>query len=410
MIAILYSLLFVSLLYFYRRKNGNCVGTWLLLWYAIASALTVWEYYTTPINSTYLDEIATIYYASCQLIALTPFLILAKYDCRKFQYCEELFTYLAYVLVVFGIYKLVISIGDLYNNISILFGDIAQMRYAFYDRFMESKSISSFEKLTIIVNNLSYMTPFLAFYFLAKGKNRLSTLLFFASLGMPLGQMAHGEREGSLKYIVNIYFCYLFFKPVLSEVIKNKVKKIGAGTLVLFVIFIVAMTIGRFGGSSGNGVRDSLFLYGGDQPFLFTTFFNDQNLINQAQGGRINFQYFFPVVERVQGQINLYIDSDIYLNQFAGMPGSFFLDFGFNAILVIALISFFYLMVIKRSKKNEEGCYPVHVLFLFVFSFQVLFMNIFYYDFCSLFDVLFTVTFYFVCLFYKGKKENICSL
>ena len=404
MIAILYSLLFVSLLYFYRRKNGNCVGTWLLLWYAIASLLTVWEYYTTPINSTYLDFTACVYYAACQILALIPFLILGKYDCSRFLFNRELFRYLSFVLILFGFIKLATSVTELYRNIGILFGNIEEIRYAFYDSLLESQNKSAFDKLMIIINNFQFMSPFLAFYFLCKGEGKMALCLFIASLGMPVGQMTHGEREGALKYIVNLYFCYKFFSPSLTEVVRNRVKKLGVQILTPFIIFIVAMTLGRFAGAGNRGVTNSLFLYGGDQPFFFTTLFNDQNIISQIQGGRVNFQYFFPAIERVQGQINMYINSDLYLNQFGGLPGSMFLDFGYYAIVVIGLFSLMYYTIIRKAIKKSMYL-PLHITFLFYFSFQVLYMNIYYFDFCSLFSILFSLVFFIVCYFYKGNDK-----
>lgn len=408
MIAILFSLIFILLWYKYKKNNGNCVGTWLLLWYAITSILTVLEFYINPINSSYLDQASTIYYVVCQIIALYPFLLIAKYDCRKFQFCEELFLYLAYVLIPFGLYNLIQACVDLYGNINMLFGNISAIRQSFYSSFLESHEASPFQKLNIIVRRFNYMSPFLAFYFLCRNKKKIALWLLVASIASPLGQITKGEREGSLKYIVNIYFCYLFFKPALSEVVVKKVKTIGIGILVPFVIFIVAMTFSRFGGTGLSGVLDSLFLYGGDQPFFFTTIFNDSNILDQIQGGRVNFQYFFPVRERVQGQINLYIDSELYLNQFCGMPGSLFLDFGYNTIYVILFCSMIYVCLIYASKK-ERGRYPVHILFLLYLSFQVLYMNIFYYDFCDLFSILFSFVFFVICGFYSAKKDSFES-
>lgn len=405
MISIVYFIVYLLFFIFYTKKNGKCVGSWLLLWYTIAAALTMWEFYTTPINSTYLDLKATIYFLLCQIISLYPFLLLGKYDCRNFQYSESLFSYLGYILIGFGIYKLIYSSIDLYGNIEFLLGDMAQIRYAFYDNFLNKHNISSFEKLTIIVNKIQYMSPFLAFYFLCKRKIKMAIWLFIASLGMPVGQMVHGEREGSLKYIVNIYFCYLFFSSVLSDDLRNKIKKIGYIVVFPFLLFIIAMTFSRFGKGFDGGLLHSIFLYGGDQPFFFTALFNDNNIINQLQDGRVNFQYFFPVKERVQGQINLFVDSDIYLNQFGGMPGSFFLDFGYNTIFIIALFTIIYLFLIRNAKLIADCIYPIHILFLFYFSFQVLYMNIFYFDFFDLFGVLFTLVFFVVCYFYRGPVE-----
>ncbi len=242
------------------------------------------------------------------------------------------------------------------------------------------------------------MAPFCSIYFLAKGNKNLSVLLAIVSLSLPLRGISIGEREAILKFLANWGFVYLFFRPILSERIKKTLKRIGLIFFSPLILFVIAMTFARFGEDEG-GILRSLFLYAGDQPYFFTTIFSDSGIAAQAQGGRLCFRYFFPVPERVQGQINFFINSDIYLNQFGGLPASFYLDFGNLAIVVILIISLIYFLIIKHSKK-VSGKYPLHITALFVFSFQVLFMNIFYFDYGPLFSVLFSIFFIIVCWIY----------
>ena len=130
---------------------------------------------------------------------------------------------------------------------------------------------------------MQFMAPFLAFYFLCRGDKRLAVILFITSISSPLSQIVHGEREGALKYIINLVAYFLFFKSALSDAYSKKIKK----TIVIltspFILFIVAMTIGRFGFMGNDmGVLNSLFLYGGDQPFYFSHIFYDANILHKT--------------------------------------------------------------------------------------------------------------------------------
>ena len=402
MIAFLYLLLFVVLLSTYKKKAGLSVGVLLLSFYTLSALLTFLESFEGSPNSDYLDLKATIYYAVCMLISLWPFLVLGKLDCRYFSISEGILKYLSYVLIFFGLIDFISSSIDLFNNRAILMNDIGQLRMNFYDTMDEvAGDRSIFDKLTIMVKYLQYLSPFCCIYFITKRKNTLAWLLFIASISFPLHNMVIGEREASLKFLANYAFCVIFFRPHLSHETKKKLLRGGLIGISPFILFIVVMTIAR-ASITGISTGDNIFAYGGDQPFFFTHIFNDASIASQALGGRMCFRYFFPINERMQNQINDYINSDIYLNQFGGLPGSFYLDFGYYAILVIALITLLYFMVIKGATKHD-GKYPFYLLLLFYFSYQVCFMNIFYYDYIELYAFFLTLVLFLYCF----AKEKI---
>jgi hypothetical protein len=406
MLSFVFFLSFLLLYLTYRKGASKSVGAYLLLFYTISALFTWLEYYAGPINAPALTPLSTLYYISSVFISLFPFLILGKYDCRHFQMSERLFFYLSVVLIVVGFVDLVALSIKIINNRAFLLSNIADVRNAFYDNFLYSEPVGPFDKIRIIVREMMYMAPFCSIYFLAKGNKNLSVLLAIVSLSLPLRGISIGEREAIVKYLANWGFVYLFFRPILGEKIKKSLKRIGLIFFSPLILFVIAMTFARFGEDEG-GVLRSLFLYAGDQPYFFTTIFSDSGIAAQAQGGRLCFRYFFPVPERVQGQINFFIDSDIYLNQFGGLPASFYFDFGYLAIVVIFIISLIYFLIIKHSKK-VSGKYPLHITALFVFSFQVLFMNIFYYDYGPLFSVLFSVFFIIVSWIYP-KLQSVLS-
>lgn len=403
MIAGLYFILFLFLLLSYRKKHGLNVGLLLLLFYTLSAFLTFAEFFEGSPNGD-LDIKASLYYIVCVLISLWPFLILGKYDCRDFVLSHSILKYLSYILVAFGLVAFIQSIVDLYNNLDILFNNIGQLRMNFYSTMdVEAGNRSILEKLTILIKYMQYFSPFCCVYFITKNNKTLAWLLLIASLSFPLHNMVLGEREASLKFLANYAFCIIFFRSAIPAIVLKKIIRGGLMVLSPFVLFLIFMTIAR-ANIGGISVGQNIFAYGGDQLYFFSRIFTDSNIASQTLGGRMCFRYFFPIPERMQNQLNDYIQSDYYLNQFGGLPGSFYLDFGYYAILYIIFFSLLYYWFIKSAQKNN-GRYPFHLLVLFYFSFQVCFMNIFYYDYIELYAFFLTLVL-FLYSFVKDKFFN----
>lgn len=388
-VSIVYFLFFFLLTRTYYIKHGINVGTFLLLLYFVSVLLTLIESFWGPINHPTLEPDATFYYTVCVLISLWPFLLLAKYDCSFFEFSYIKICFLSYFLVFFGLIEVVTSVVDIYNNRAIFFGNIADVRLNFYDNTLDNVILnrSVFDKVIILMHYLQYMTPFCSIYMLSRGNTKFAFLLSVASLGFPLHNMTIGEREAILIFFSNWFFCFIFFRSLLSKKTKKKFKRIAFIFALPFVVFFVAMTVGRFLSAQSNiGGIESLLRYGGDMPFYFSHIFIDPSIEAQKLGGVASFNYLFPVSERLHGGYNEYINSDIYLNQFGGLAGTFYLDFGRYAIFVIASFAIAYYMFVK-STRRKNGKYPYHLFLLFYFSFQVLFMNIFYFDFNGLYKL-----------------------
>lgn len=166
----------------------------------------------------------------------------------------------------------------------------------------------------------------------------------------------------------------------------EKIRIFGIILVSPFILFIVAMTFARFENADG-GVLSSLIVYIGDQPYNYSYQFSSINIADQCLHGKLCFPYFFAQKEQLTGPLNDYINSPMYLNVFAGLPGSFLLDFGYYSIFVLVLFSmcFFFLTRYKRKQTQKLG---FNHLFIFLIYYQIVFMGLFYFRYSSKYFVI----------------------
>lgn len=376
-IAIYYFLAFLFVWLRYRKKAKKSIGALLLVFYVLSALLSlIIEFTPSFVKSAELDFLSISYYLLCMLISLLPYLYLGKKDSDNFQIPYNLLKNVSIFLIILGLIELFSSFVFIFSNLNAFLYNIVSIRDGFYETLGDVSQTSIFEKILIFVRPLQFMLPFCCLYFISMGNKKLAIWSAIASMCVPVHGMTIGERESILVFFSNYAFSYLFFRPKLKEDLKQRLKKTGLIAMIPFALFFASMSSGRFGEKEG-GVFGSFLAYGGKQPYFFSYLFNNPHIDAQKLGGRFCFQYLFPSNERAWKQLNEYISADIYLNQFGGMPGSLFLDFGYYSILIVILFSLAYYLMIKRCKKID-GKYPFYILFLFYFSYQVLFMNIFF--------------------------------
>ncbi len=412
MIIVLYFFVFVCLLYSYRNNRGT-VAFLLLSFYAASAFLSVLELYVVKDHYP-VSTVAILYFTCCILVSLWPFLILGKYDSRHFAIPDKFVQYLSVFLIFWGLIELYYSLIDLYEYRQILLTDMSEIRSMYYqgERISSSKG-NIIKVLAGWAHYIQYFSPFCCVYFYQRGSKKMALLLFWASLSLPVQKMTMGEREATLVFISNYLFCYTFFRNSMTKLDRARLIKKSLLLFSPFVLFFVLMTFFRFSMRTG-GVESSLFEYGGNQPFLFSYFFSDLNVEKQMLGGRYCFGYLFPEKERLTDHLNEYIFSHESLNRFAGMPGSFLLDFGYYAFFVVLFFAIIYLFFIK-STKRRGGQFSFVTFFFLYFSYQILFMNIFYYDFSTYYGVIMNILLFVGIYCYtemnkKKVKGNLLSM
>ena len=393
----LYFLFLFSL--FLKFKKRDSVAFFLLAVYLSSSFLSLLGeiYYPSKYD---INDWAILYYIICIIMSLLPFLIFGKYSSSSFLFNDRYIRYLSIVLISFGLISLYYSIQNLFT-ISTVVNNLRDVRQSYYQGYeLVESSNSLIEILSNWVNNINYLSLFFSVYFLTRKRFIYALLLFIASLSMPINKMCIGEREATLIWVANFTYSIIFFREAIPSNILLTFKKVSLVILIPMVVFFVAMTISRFEDEDG-GILKGLFVYGGEQCQNFSYFFT--HLDEQKLGGKLNFGYLFPLKSQLQGPINDYISSPIYLNVFGGIPGSLFLDFGYFTIFYIMVYSLISFILLKQSKQYKYSFWKC--IFLY-FNFQILFTGVFYYDFTTKYALVMHILLYSSLLFYNLILRN----
>lgn len=379
---------FIILIYFWPFRKENSIRRFILGLYLLSATVSVIKAFVNP-GDYPINPVAMLYYIICTLILLFPFRQLGYLNCNNFSLPPKYLSALSYCLIIFGAISWIYTVPKIFT-IQTLVNNMSEVRNAYYkgDLIFEGAA-SIWELLANWVTYIQYLSPFLCIYYFIKENtewNKIKAILLaIAALTPALNKIIIGEREATIIVFSNFLFAFIFWYPRFTKSQKRTLKLSSLFLVIPFALYVVLMTISRFG--EENGVGDSLIVYIGEQPFNYSYFFTSINISDQLLGGKLNFCYFFPEDEWLTESLNYYISSKEYLNVFAAIPGSFLFDFGYYSIFIIFLISIgFYLGIKKKYKKFTFTNFIFYIVY-----FQIVFMGMFYYDFTTKYVVIMTL-------------------
>lgn len=391
---------FIALLcIFLKLSKRKTIAEFIIFLYLISAGISILGI-IAGYNEVKVDNIATFYYALCVLISLVPVIKYANKDCRDFTYNTKFIKYFSYILIILSFIKIYYALSD-FSIIAANASNLRDVRSNYYQSGKDSLTPESpIEVAANLIIYISYLSPYFAIYNLANGKKVISILLLIASLCVPIDGLCIGEREASFKWLFNILAAILFFHPILSDELKTKLKRWTIILLIPVLIYIVLMSITRF----SDSILESLYIYAGAMPENFSYLFYE---VNPMLGGVLNFNFLIPNAPVLDGPLNSFISSSRYLNVFSGMPGSLWLDFGIYTIVYIVLITLLSLCVMHRIGRRNSFLQ----LFFLIFQMQILFMNIFYYDFFIKYWFYWVVIIFSILLIWTffHKKEKVLT-
>ena len=369
---------------FYRYRKEHTIRRWILFLYLFSASFSVLKLFVEPLHYS-IDGRAILYYLMTLFIVLFPIIRNGYIDNKYYSFNKNFLDKLSVFLIIFGIISLsyylpkVFSLRTMLNNMS-------EVRLAYYNGEVDYVPSSILEILCNWVSYIQFISPFLCFYYLLQNEKKRALLLFVVSLLPAVENLIIGEREACVIVLGNFVFSYIFYKDVIPKSYMEKIRIFGIILVSPFILFIVAMTFARFENTDG-GVLSSLIVYIGDQPYNYSYQFSSINIADQCLHGKLCFPYFFAQNEQLTGPLNDYINSPMYLNVFAGLPGFFLLDFGYYSIFVLALFSmcFFFLTRYKRKQTQKLG---FNHLFIFLIYYQIVFMGLFYFRYSSKYFVI----------------------
>lgn len=377
----------IILIYFWPFRKENTIRRFILALYLLSATVSVIKAFVNP-GDYPINPIAMLYYIICTLILLFPFRQLGYLNCNNFSLPPKYLLALSYCLIIFGAISWIYTVPKIFT-IQTLVNNMSEVRNAYYkgDVIFEGAA-SIWELLANWVTYIQYLSPFLCIYYFIKGNKFRAVLLAIVALTPALNKIIIGEREATVIVFSNFVFAYIFWYPKFT---KSQIKTLKLSSLFLavpFALYVVLMTISRFG--EENGIIDSLMVYIGEQPFNYSYFFTDINISEQTLGGKLNFSYLFPEEEWLTEPLNYYISSKEFLNVFAAIPGALLFDFGYYSIFIIFLISIcFYLTMRNRNKRHNFNNFLSYIIY-----FQIIFMGMFYYDFTTKYAIYMSLIVY----------------
>ena len=225
---------------------------------------------------------------------------------------------------------------------------------------------NGFEWISVnIVNYLKIIAMVIMMYYFVNGFNRLwGVLLFIATfLNTATISMYSSSRGTIFNYMLLLLLMYILYRKSFESRIRHVVDKIlvlfGAGAL----IYAIAVTNSRFGGSD-NSSRDSLFFYFGHAPIVF-----NQN-VSTINGYGYGSFFWYGLLNLLSIGVNLTQESigGTWGKQFYTYIGTWYIDFGFVGVIVL---SFVFSGIVKKLVKNSRPLLSTCFAIFFAASFLI---------------------------------------
>ena len=396
-------LFFFLLLFIVNRRYKSPVLNFVLLFYTMASICAIiTHYWLNP--RAYSTPLSIIFHIFCLYAFIMPILAYGKNE-RKRSFIlmdDKRFKLLSWSLIVLQIYSIIFFSGTVYSFIRN--GDF----YAIRSNLLVNADINAGRSLFRTVAGVaSYYYCFnilLFFYSIAfrSDKKWFLILLFGSSLSRVFHSMTYVGRDGILFWILACAFSFFTFKPYLDKNRINFIKRISVSFGAIAVLFIMLISLSRFG-ASDKGTLLSLIDYYGQPLNNFGRLFDK---VNDYNGTRSIFPLLYGQRGATGGEAMdnaeiFYSRYGFYSNAFFTFVGNMYRAWG---TYVTVVISFFY-MVFMSMRMNRVKT-SMRTLIILMFCSQMVLHNYFYWAYgiqvANLF--IFTLPLF---LIYCGTKEQM---
>jgi oligosaccharide repeat unit polymerase len=353
---------FYLLFVIYSFKIKNSIFK-LIAFIWLASAIMSIIYFLNPFN--YLTNKITItpfvYLFTLFLIGVFPLKSLDNKltSDKKLKCNKDLFNFLIIILSVctiepfleilyFIFTKGVSELGSIYAEEKLEKG------------YRDTNHFSSIGKfLFSIIDYFKFVSIPLLFYYLSRGKNKYIIIgLIIASLTPTFNSLANGQRFLVMFLTFSYIFNYLLFRPYISKIRLNFIKKIGfLGGIGLGVV-VFAISVSRFGegteySAEGYGTLYQFVRYLGESFCNFNSYAFHLNKFLDGQNSWSSFYVYFTDNALDIEEKNRIIG--IIVNIFYTHIGSFVLDYGlFWAFIILCLFALLNYLTVKSFLKNMK--------------------------------------------------------
>ena len=268
--AIAYVVLTIVGYCFFRKKKS--IGCILALVYAVSAFSSVYYYNTGWYSGLKLLVEPYIYLFFVTTVTIVPFFFANNLETYPVDANKKQDALIYGISIFFAVCSFWWFLEDL--KIMAVYG-IADINFvANYDGTDYTGERISFlgRKFKFFAMHLKEIGTFCLFYQLTRLKKRkkLILLLVLGSLASCLDSFMGGHRFVIVLTIINYSVYYLLFRNLLSNSVREKIKKIAIVFLVIVVLCLSAVTLARFAsGKSDLDLMTWVTLYSGEGPLRF---------------------------------------------------------------------------------------------------------------------------------------------
>lgn len=258
-----------------------------------------------------------------------------------------------------------------------------------------------------VASSLNIFAIVLFFIYSVMGCNKIKLiLLFISSLSEPIQVLTFVGRDGVVFWIFATIFCFLLFRPYLSDDLRTKYTKYIVGATCVVLIPFMLISISRFG-ESDMGFAGALTSYLGQGFVNGPLLFGINNL--QTTGGGC-FPLFFEITGITPpadlGRVQI---GDWCSWYFSTSIGQFYRNVGAFGLCILLFIHNFYFKL--RVSKNRSTHLPFHKIILYLLYFRIVSEGVFYFREGTRGGNLFILLMLYASVYFRIKnKTNAINL
>lgn len=282
----------------------------------------------------------------------------------------------AYVAGIYGVFFILMSMSQV---ILMLTSDMGEMRANQYageglNGFMASwpRVIRLPFSLLNMIFGCPWISIFLAFFCLVIQKlpARYSVMYIIGSLMGPISGIIGADRSNIAYWMLSLAACYVFFRPYMSGSLKRKFVIAASVLVVLFGLYLAAMTVSRFedrdaGDGRVDGTQGSLISYFGQSYTNFCYFFD--TFETPCPTLRLIFPFTYYNILGFEGNTvtwqNYLSDlTGVFIGIFPTYIGHIMITAGFPIALLFCIVFFIVSNLMLRKLDRKTSLYHSFVL------------------------------------------------
>lgn len=366
-----FSFLFIFMLL--KQKSFN-LGSFIVLIYIISSffSILIKKYDLLNYNFPVIKLEPTFLYCFLLTISILPFY---KYRSEKIKFVtlnnNKLFIIICWTLICLTFISLSISLPEITKTFSYDFANIRNEFYRDRDVFVEFSNMPWYQYIINFAPSFSAILLLFFFYSIVYMNNKkiFNILLILSSLVLPLNTLITASRTQTIYWIITFIALYICFKPQMNPKIKKYIRRLFLVIGSMAFIYIMAVTVSRFGERS-VGTSGSFINYAGQSFPQFC------NLYNKYTFNEITIDRVFPITSkfilkneftnagfRIQEELRIGAPTAVFFT----FLGDAMLDFGKFGMIIYTFVYFLISNRFLKRRTNSITTLPQMIILVLLF-------------------------------------------